>query len=82
MHCHRNSDVDFEFRVQPGQTGVDITVIGSNNPFSWTRAEIKPNTASGFKTFNTQVRNWGYGPGDVHAITYDGNGFVRDGFLY
>ena len=42
--------------------------------------EIKPNTASGLKTFNAQVRKWMYDPATVRAITYDAQGNLRWGF--
>jgi RHS repeat-associated protein len=69
----------FVIRVRPGQTGVDIRYVDGPNP-GWNLAEIKPNTASGQATFNRQVQNWGYNPGDVKAITYNGAGMVFDGF--
>jgi 1,4-alpha-glucan branching enzyme len=46
----------------------------------FTHIEIKPNTASGLKTFNTQIRNWGYDPATVRAVTYDAQGNLRWGF--
>ncbi len=73
--------VQFEFRVRPGQTGMDVSVKGvapgSTSP-SWTQADIKPLTVSGERSFNAQVNRWNAGP--VQAITYDAQGNIYLGF--
>ncbi|MGF7170017.1 hypothetical protein FHS91_001686 [Sphingobium xanthum] len=68
-------------RTAPGRTGVDISVdpIYANR-LGFEHIEIKPNTASGLKSFNTQVKNWGYDPATVSAVTYDAQGNLRWGF--
>ena len=79
-------NVSFVPRVEPGQTGVDITVPDKDVPdVGFKYAEIKPNSASGQKTFGTQVQRWkdsGQVPqnGIVQPITYDANGDVHLGF--
>jgi hypothetical protein len=42
--------------------------------------EIKPNTPSGFSTFNNQVNNTWNLPGQVQGITYDQYGNIYLGF--
>ncbi len=74
-------EANFAFRVLPGQTGVDVTVLGqeSIDAVGFEFGEIKPQTASGEATFNRQILNWG-SPGSVQPITYDAAGNVYLGF--
>jgi hypothetical protein len=68
-------------RTGPGLRGVDMSVPRAfEQQLGFRHIEIKPNTASGLKTFNTQVRNWGYDPATVRAVTYDAQGNLRWGF--
>jgi hypothetical protein len=68
-------------RTGPGLTGVDMSVPRAfEQQLGFRHIEIKPNTASGLRTFNTQVRNWGYDPATVKAVTYDAQGNLRWGF--
>lgn len=68
-------------RTGPGLRGVDLSVDPRfAKQLGFEHIEIKPNTASGLKTFNTQVRNWGYDPATVKAVTYDAQGNLRWGF--
>ena len=69
-------DVKFEFRVNPGQTGIDITVPSqSAADIGFEFGEIKPLSVSGLRRFNTQMRSWNP-PGPVTAITYDASGRI------
>ncbi|MEQ1552377.1 LysM domain-containing protein, partial [Sphingorhabdus sp.] len=68
-------------RTGPGLTGVDMSVDSiAARRLGFEHIEIKPNTASGLKTFNTQVGKWGYDPATVRAVTYDAQGNLRWGF--
>ena len=68
-------------RTKSGMTGIDMSVPAEfSKRLGFTHIEIKPNTASGLKTFNTQVRKWGYDPATVKAVTYDAQGNLRWGF--
>jgi hypothetical protein len=76
--------LEFDIRTRPGQTGVDITLL-SNKPediarVGFQRAEIKPLSESGYRTYQRQVENWGYTPDQVKPITYDARGNVYFGF--
>ncbi len=74
-------DVDFEFRVLPGQRGVDVTVPQEfANDVGYQFGEIKPLTPSGEATFMRQLQRWGLDPEKVQPITYDANGNVYYGF--
>jgi RHS repeat-associated protein len=82
-------DVNFRFSVKPGQTGVDVEVLNSQDvdTVGFQYGEIKPNTQSGQNTFNRQVQNWQNNgtipPGSsVQPITYDANGNVNLGFTF
>jgi hypothetical protein len=67
-------------RTGPGLRGVDITVPRAfEQQLGFRYIEIKPNTASGLSRFNAQVRNWGYDPASVKAVTYDAQGNLRWG---
>jgi hypothetical protein len=72
-------DVEFIFRVGPGQRGIDvevpedfISVVGHQY------LEIKPLTPSGQRSLNQQTERWGVGP--VQALTYDSAGNLYYGF--
>lgn len=80
-------NVRFDFRVEPGQTGVDVTVLDEHDvpTVGFEHAEIKPNTASGQRTFNDQVQRWkdsGKLPQDaqVPPLAYDADGTIHLGF--
>jgi hypothetical protein len=76
----QNPGVDFEFRIRPGQTGIDITVPKAQwRQVGFRYADIKPRTISGFNSFNEQVGNWGY-RASIRAISYDANGNFYHGF--
>jgi len=74
-------DAKFAFRVLPGQTGVDVTVLGqeSIDAVGFQFGEIKPLTASGEAAFGRQILNWNFSA-PVQAITYDAAGNVFLGF--
>lgn len=74
-------DVAFDFKVLPGQRGVDVTVLDVDDvaDVGFRLGEIKPDTASGMAKFARQVAKWGYNE-PVQAITYDANGNVFLGF--
>ncbi len=73
-------DVNFQMSVLPGQTGVDIRVpFTQSDAVGFTYGEIKPLSASGLNTFNSQVNNWDL-PLPVQAITYDAHGNIYLGF--
>jgi hypothetical protein len=74
-------DVNFRFSVLPGQTGVDVQVLGqkSIDAVGFQYGEIKPLTGSGEASFNRQTLNWNL-PAPVQAITYDAAGHVYRGF--
>jgi len=68
-------------RTAVGQTGIDLSVDPKFvKQLGFEHIEIKPNTASGLKTFNSQVTKWGYDPATVRAVTYDAQGNLRWGF--
>lgn len=74
-------EVNFAFRVLPGQTGVDVEVLGqeSIDAVGFQYGEIKPLTASGEVRFNQQILRWDL-PAPVQPITYDAAGNVFLGF--
>jgi hypothetical protein len=72
-------NVPFEFRVLPGQRGVDVTVPREfADVVGYLYGEIKPLTSSGEATFNRQVQRWGLD--SVQPITYDAAGNMFYGF--
>jgi len=72
-------DALFDFRVLPGQRGIDVTVLDDPTAeVGYQFGEIKPLTASGEAAFNRQLQQWGVGP--VQPITYDAAGNVYYGF--
>jgi RHS repeat-associated protein len=64
---------EFDFKLLPGQTGLDVSVTGGTNP-GWDRLELKPATVSGANSFNRQTSNWGLD--NVKAALYDERGSV------
>lgn len=73
--------VEFEFRVKPGQKGVDVTVPDEFlGRVGFKYAEIKPLTTSGQARFGQQIRGWKLDPQTVRPITYDARGNVYFGF--
>jgi hypothetical protein len=84
MIADKYPGLNFDIRTRPGQTGVDITLL-SNKPediarVGFQRAEIKPLSESGHRTYERQVQNWGFTPDQVKPITYDARGNVYFGF--
>jgi hypothetical protein len=80
-------DVPLILRVRPGLTGVDVSVMYSEDEqmLGFKDAEIKPDSASGQKTLRSQVQRWknnGKLPQDasVQPLTYDADGNVNLGF--
>jgi hypothetical protein len=77
----QHPSVPFEFRVNPGQRGIDVTVptdyVGR---VGFEFAEIKPLSVSGERTMLRQIDNWGLRPEQVRPITYDALGNVYYGF--
>jgi hypothetical protein len=72
-------DVNFIFRVGPGQRGVDVEVPDNSISVVGDQyLEIKPLTPSGERSFNEQVERWGIGP--VQSLTYDSAGNLYYGF--
>ena len=68
-------------RTAPGMRGVDISVDPIfAKQLGFEHIEIKPNTASGLRSLNTQVKKWGYNPNSVRAVTYDAKGNIFWGF--
>ena len=73
--------VRFDFKVLPGQTGVDVTVLGrGSRKTGFKFAEIKPRNPDQERKLNNQVQNWGYRPSEVLPIPYDASGDVFFGF--
>ena len=74
-------DANFAFGVRPGQTGVDVEVLGqtSIDAVGFRYGKIKPLTPSGEASFNRQIQNWNLSA-PVQAITYDARGHVYLGF--
>lgn len=75
---------NIETRVLPGETGVDVSYRLAD---SLNHIEIKPNTASGLRSFNQQVKSWVKkgvidSASDIRAITYDAQGNLRWGFQF
>lgn len=55
--------VTFDFRVLPGQRGIDVTVLDDpDSKVGYQYGEIKPLTPSGESSFNQQLQRWGVGP--------------------
>ena len=75
-------NVTFKFGTSPGINGADVTVVKDTDvaAVGFKYAEIKPDTASGQKTFMQQIKAWGLDPEQVEPITYDANGNLYDGF--
>ncbi len=75
-------DVAFDFRVRPGQRGIDVKVLRSQDvgEVGFEFGEIKPLTASGERTMLRQIDKWGLTPQQVRPITYDANGNIYYGF--
>jgi hypothetical protein len=73
--------VQFRFRILPGETGVDFTVLGNGSMTTGFKyAEIKPRKVAQQRRLEVQVEHWGYSPNDVKALTYEADGSVFDGF--
>jgi len=74
-------NVDFDFRVLPGQRGVDVTVLDAEgiSQVGFEFGEIKPLTASGERTMLRQIPKWGLKPVQVQPITYDAQGNIYYG---
>jgi hypothetical protein len=72
---------DWLMRTGPGQTGVDASYIGPPSRYpGFDHAELKPFSASGFNTFQGQLRRWGAPPGTTSLWMYDANGdMVNEG---
>ena len=70
----------FDFKIRPGQTGIDVTVLRGERITGFKYAEIKPRNAAQESKLNTQVQNWGRKPSEVLPITYDYYGNVFFGF--
>ncbi len=68
---------EFEFNVGPGQRGPDAEVRGGTNP-GFPRAELKPDTPSGLRSFESQQFRWG----TTQPFTYDAQGNIRPGFNF
>ncbi len=74
-----NPGTEFEFRVMPGQTGVDARWISGPNPFApYENAELKPMSLSGARTFGRQAERWGL-QGNVRPYYYDWTGSIYRG---
>ena len=68
-------------RTLPGARGIDLSVppdFASRMGFE--HLEIKPNTASGMRSFARGMDRWGYDPSTVRIVTYDAFGNLRWGF--
>ncbi len=73
----RYPDTQFEF-TKPGQVGQDVRVVGGKHPSEYPgsnwpkgvdRADFKPNTPGGNRTFQSDQRNkW---PDPTHMLPYD-----------
>jgi hypothetical protein len=76
-------DRDFDFRVRPGQTGIDIEYLRGPDP-GFKYAEIKPNTPSGQASYQYQLGNWQakgkYLDGKIQPLAYDEYGRFYDRF--
>jgi hypothetical protein len=70
-------NANFAFSAQPGQTGVDVEVLGQTSIEA--DGEIMPLTPSGEASFSRQIQNWNLSA-PVRAITYDARGHVYLGF--
>ena len=77
-------DIEFIDRTKPGMTGVDIELrdptAANIARVGFQRAEIKPLSESGYRTYLRQVENWGFTPEQVKPITYDARGNYYFGF--
>lgn len=71
---------EFVFRIQPGQTGVDVSYRGFGPNPGFNEAEIKPRTPSGMGTFLKQADRWRLSPDDTVAITYERSGEIFYGW--
>jgi hypothetical protein len=77
----RYPGVNFEFRIEPGQTGVDVTVpLDQVSKVGFRFGDIKPLNFNQIGRLAAQEYNWGYKPGSVCPITYDNAGNVYRGF--
>jgi hypothetical protein len=76
-------DTEFRLRLGRGQTGIDIEYVSGTKPsfIRGDKAEIKPLSASGQRSFADQIRNWNLDRSDtIDAITYDAWGNIYHGF--
>jgi YD repeat-containing protein len=72
---------DIVDRTAPGISGIDMSLSEiAARQLGLDHIEIKPDTISSRRTFNTQMNNWGYDPARVLVVTYDASGRVRIGF--
>ena len=68
-------------RTKPGQTGVDVEVLGKGSEITGFKyGEIKPKNLSQTKKYESQIERWGLQPDEVQAITYDEFGNIYRGF--
>lgn len=76
-------NTDFATRLKPGQKGVDVKWRGLEDPgFDW--AELKPNTASGMRSFDAQMTRWRQKDdmrGQGALFTYDEQGNIFGPYL-
>jgi hypothetical protein len=66
----------FETKLKPGQTGVDVKWIGGDDP-GFDFADLKPESLSGLRKFLSQIVKWddkGEIAGQGALFTYDANG--------
>lgn len=76
-------NTNFRLRLNRGQTGIDGDVLGGNLPFR--HVELKPNSDSGFRTFQNQLAGWkrnGEIKGPVGLFYYNAAGEIRFGGLF
>jgi hypothetical protein len=70
-------------RTGSGTKGVDMSIDKVYTYLvGYSHIEIKPNTASGLKSFNSQLSRWGLDSSSVQVVTYDANGNIRWGFEF
>jgi RHS repeat-associated protein len=72
-------ETQFQFNTTRGARGPDAVWLGGPKPFGKGNLELKPDTASGQKSYRTQVNRWGVGD-DIAPITYDEGGNFYNGF--
>jgi RHS repeat-associated protein len=72
-------ETQFQFNTARGAKGPDAVWLSGPKPFGKRNLELKPDTASGQKTFRTQANRWGVGD-DIAPITYDKGGNFYNGF--